>query len=277
MGYGMRPSGDDEFAMLLQQAGDEVLQRVRLTADLVERHITPVFTIDESGSANFVGTGFFTRLDRRYYLVTAAHVLDRCDFGVLLPHLVHRGDVLEHPSIVTGLKPGQTRTKDQNDLGFVRLTASELDGIGEHNFLNLRHTDDGPLADPVIVMIVLGFPARDQKVDSTTIETASTMLMTGPADERGYQLTRCDPRSHILLRYRRENILYNGTTRGSPPRVDGMSGSPVWPVSVSVDASPDSPPAIAGMITERPARYGPSLLATRATLIRHFIERFDED
>jgi len=47
-------------------------------------------------------------------------------------------------------------------------------------------------------------------------------------------------------------------------------------VSLHDDYSLEAPPPFAGMVIERPASYKPSLLATRAPLIRYFIQRFDD-
>jgi hypothetical protein len=66
-------------------------------------------------------------------------------------------------------------------------------------------------------MIALGFAARGQAVDRGTVRTKLSMFMTGPEPEHPYRLATTDPRSHLLGRYRRKEMVYNGQCRGSAP------------------------------------------------------------
>ena len=69
----------NEFAYLGKRFGDaqeDVYRRAQQTTSIVERHVTPVFTYRPDGRLDFEGSGLLARLDGRYYLVTAAHVLD---------------------------------------------------------------------------------------------------------------------------------------------------------------------------------------------------------
>lgn len=268
----------DECESLFAEAQADVRRRVGLASDTVKRHLTPVFTYREARRFDFEGSGIFASLDRRYYLITAAHVLEACEFGVYLPALASAGEPLSGASIVTGRPASGRRDDDRLDIGFVRLSGGEVAQIGAEAFVDLAHTIDGPPDEPVLLTIALGFPARDQRFNQKdgTIHTAITMFMTGAADDTGYRLAKVDSRSHVLLRYRRDGMLYNGQYRGSSPPFKGMSGGGVWPVSLRKDHAIENPPPLAAMIIEEPAGYRPSILATRAPLIRTFLKRFDE-
>jgi hypothetical protein len=160
-------------------------------------------------------------------------------------------------------------------LGFIRLSSSEVARIGSDNFLDLTHTVDGPPAEPVEAMIALGFPARDQAVDRGTVRTKLTMFMTGPESSRAYRVAKTDSRSHLLVRYRRKEMVFNGQYQGSAPSLKGMSGGGIWQVSLSGELQPHESPALAAMIVEQPQTYRTAILATRAPLIRSFIRKFD--
>ena len=155
----------NEFAYLDKRFGDgqeEVYRRAQQTTSVVERHVTPVFTYRPDGRLEFEGSGLLARLDARHYLVTAAHVLDACERACVVRAAEATGQELSGTSIVTGRAAGTTRDDDVFDIGFVRLSGSEVAGIGADNFLDLAYTVDGPPAEPVEVMIALGFAARDQ-------------------------------------------------------------------------------------------------------------------
>lgn len=268
----------NEFAYLDKRFGDaqdEVHRRAQETTSVVERHVTPVFTYRPDGRFDFEGSGLFARLEERHYLITAAHVLDACDEGCVVRAAEATGQELSGTRIVTGRPAGTTRDDDVFDIGFVRLSASDVAGIGADNFLDLTHTVDGPPAEPVEVMIALGFAARDQAVEGGTIRTKLTMFMTGPESAHVYRLAKTDSRSHLLVRYQRNEMVFNGQHHGSAPSLKGMSGGGLWQVSLSGAIQPAQPPALAAMIVEQPQSYRTAILATRAPLIRSFIRRFD--
>jgi hypothetical protein len=174
----------NEFAYLDKRFGHaraEVSWRAQRTTNIVERHVTPVFTYRHDGRFDFEGSGLLARLDARYYLVTAAHVLDACEQGCLVRAAEAAGQELAGTRIVTGRPAGTTRDNDVFDIGFVRLSDLEVAGIGADNFLDLSHIVDGPPAEPAEVMVALGFAAQDQSVEGGTVRTKLTMFMTGPS------------------------------------------------------------------------------------------------
>lgn len=268
----------NEFAYLDKRFGDaqeEVYRRAQETTGVVERHVTAVFTYRPDGRLDFEGSGLFARLDARHYLVTAAHVLDACEQGCVVRAAEATGQELSGTRVVTGRPTGKTRDDDVFDIGFVRLSGSEVAGIGGDNFLDLTHTVDGPPAEPVEAMIALGFAARDQAVEGRMVRTKLTMFMTGAESAHAYRLARTNPRSHLLVSYRRKEIVFNGQHHGSAPSLKGMSGGGLWQVSLSGENQPAQPPALAAIIIEQPQSYRTAILATRAPLIRSFIRRFD--
>jgi hypothetical protein len=224
----------NEFAYVDKHFSDsqaEVHRRAQQTTSTVERHVTPVFTYRSDGRMDFEGSGLYARLDARHYLVTAAHVLDACELGCMVRAAGATGQDLSGTRIVTGRQPGKSRDDDVFDIGFIRLCGSEVAAVGSDNFLDLTHTVDGPPAEPVEAMIALGFAVCDQAVDSGTVRTKLTMFMTGPESAHAYRLAKTDSRSHLLVRYRRKEMVFNGQHHGSAPSLTGMSGGGIWQVS----------------------------------------------
>lgn len=113
----------NELAYLDKRFGDaqgEVYRRAQQTTNVVERHVTPVFTYRPDGHFDFEGSGLLARLDARYYLVTAAHVLDACEQGCVVRAAKATAQELAGTRIVTGRLAGTTRDDDVFDIGFVR-------------------------------------------------------------------------------------------------------------------------------------------------------------
>lgn len=255
-----------------------LLRKIRLTTNFLERHVIPIFRLDENNNPDLFGSGVISRLDDRFYLITAAHVLDYCDKGVFLLIEGLHGKPLEGASIVTGKKHGTTRSDDKVDIGFIRLTEREINCIGADNFLDLDNISGPPMEINTTIFLVLGYPARDQIRNQLehTIEAPLTMFMTSHAVESSYKLTNTNHNSHILLRYSRKTIATKNSI-GSPPDYRGMSGGGVWPLSIFYEPLKEYPPLFAGIIIEQPRKYKSSLLVTRSNLIRAFIKRFDDN
>jgi hypothetical protein len=104
-------------------------------------------------------------------------------------------------------------------------------------------------------MIALGFAARDQAVDRGTVRTNLTMFMTGPGSAHAYCVAKTDSRSHLLVSYRRKEMVFKGHYQGSAPSLKGMSGGGIWQVSLRGDMQLRESLALVAMIIEQPQTY----------------------
>jgi hypothetical protein len=102
-----------------------------------------------------------------------------------------------------------------------------------------------------------------------------TSLMTGVADETAYRRAGIDERSHLLLRLDRR-VIATKSAVGAPPDMTGISGGGVWPVRIDAGRPEDQTPFFAGIVIERPRHFRASLAVTRGTLIKYFVNRFDD-
>lgn len=270
----------NECAYLEKRFGDaqvEVHRRAQQTTEIIERYATPVFTVRPDSRLDFEGSGLLVHLEGRHYLVTAAHVLDACELGCIIRGAEGAGQDLSGPRIVTARPVGKTRDDDVFDIGFVRLTSSETAEIGAGCFLDLDRRVDGVTAESLETVVAVGFAASDQAVCRNEVRTKLTMFLTGSESHHAYRLAKADPRSHLLVRYRRKQIVFNGQYHGSAPSLKGLSGGGLWQVSLTGEINPSEPPALAAIIIEQPQTYRTAILATRAPLVRRFIRKFDNE
>jgi len=265
----------DEYEDSLPDKG-YLLRLLRRATEFLERHVIPVFRIDERENPDIVGTGILAMLNNKHYLITAAHVLDVCDTGVFLLQSGYEGKPLSNNAIVSSKKFGESRLDDQVDIGFVRLTEDEMLKLGKDNFLDLNHVSGPSMKIGETLFIALGYPIRDQVRDHKNhmIETPITMFTTGPAKAEAYKFIGVDEKSHIVLKYNRRHIKTRKSV-GSPPDFRGMSGGGVWPISVLHEPEKENPPLFAGIVIERPDKYSSCLLVTRGIVIRYFVNKFD--
>jgi len=71
-------------------------------------------------------------------------------------------------------------------------------------------------------------------------------------------------------------MIYSRKRKGTTTSFKGMSGGGVWPVRLLDKPETLTAPPLAGIIIEQPAGFGPSILATRAGVVRAFIRKFDK-
>ncbi len=252
-----------------------ILRTLRAAADRLERHVVPIFHGSDEGTLQPAGSGVLVRLGSRAYLVSAAHVLDHCEFGVFVPKTTHLVEPLENTPILTGLRAGASRDDDRVDVGFVRLTTAEKEDFNER-LLDLDVVSGPPMPIATTFFVALGFALKSHTANRSTktIQSQITCFMTGLAEESVYERAHVDPRSHILLRFDQRSVATK-SGRGSLPDMKGISGGGVWPVRVDLSDSVAQIPLFGGIVIERPSLHRSSLAVTRGTLIRHFIERFD--
>lgn len=268
-------SWEELHDQLLQQM-KEIHSVARTAADEKEQCVTPVFRYDESGRPDLEGSGVLGHIDDQFYLVTAAHVLRVCEYGLGLPMASNEVKPLEYDGMMVGhrAKPG-TRT-DRVDVGFVRLNPQEVSDLGPHRFVDLTNNHAPPMKYETTLFICIGYPARDFRDDPATNSCTGEVMVfyTGGAEWRGYELARVDYDTHFLIRYRRQDIATHDSI-GAPPDFRGMSGGGVWPFDILKKPGPDNPPCFAGIVIERPPRFARSFLVTRSSLIEAVIRCFD--
>lgn len=250
-----------------------ILRRTRESIDRLETHVTPVFHLDDDDDSRLqpAGSGVFARLGDRAYLISAAHVLDHCEYGVFVPTRSGPIEPLDNRTTVTGRPQGTSREDDRFDIGFVRLTASEADDIGWERMVDLDVVGGEPMPIDTTLFVVLGYPLRDHHNAVGVMGGALTSFTTGLADAVAHQRAGLDERSHVLLRFDRRAIATK-KSHGAPPDMTGLSGGGVWPVRVDVEDAVARVPFFAGILIEKAAR---SLVVTRAPLIQYFVRRFD--
>lgn len=250
-----------------------VLQQARAATDTLARSVVPIFRTLPSGDPDHEGTGLLVTLNGKYYLASAAHVFDACLHGIELLEPGLDGASLSDEVHATRPPAGKSRSEDRLDLGVLPLTETEATAIGRSRFLSLELATADPPPEATVLVLALGYPSRDQVHEPATpaTHTALAMLMLGEAEDRAYNAVGVKRETHLLLGFRKQVMLTNGR-RGSPTHPRGMSGGGVWSLPLAQDGEPVSGPRLLAVLTERPPEFGPSLLATRVSVLRFFIE-----
>jgi hypothetical protein len=255
----------------------DILARARRSAARATRHTVAIFALDGESRPEAIGSGVLVRCGETMWLLTAAHVLDQCDTGTYVPELCLDGTPLSGGRLVTVGPPD--RRYDKVDVGLIRLSDDEAERAGKDAFLDLDPSLEWADDQEFTTCLAIGFPVRDQswRPETQELHAAETIFSTGFESEDRYALAGADPETHILISLKRQNILHNFVTRGSPPSLQGISGGGVWPISVKHDDGDDVPLFLAGIVLEQPQRYQGGLLCVRSEVVLALLRRVLQD
>ena len=257
-----------EFSQQFAAGGELFLEKARSLSNDADLATVPIFRWRDE-EVEFEGSGLLLYHAGLHVLVTAAHVFDRCEGGMLVEKLALSEKSLSGAAFGTRIPSGGTRDDDRLDTAVVILTAEEIEFFGTTRFLGLENAVESTPEDEYFISVVLGYAAGDQRVSHSAIEVKTTMFVTGLAEERGYKLAKVDPNTHVLLRYRRDLSLWNGAHTGMVPSLKGVSGCGAFYLPLHAERIGLQ---MLGIVVEQPQSFGPSLLVTRATFIRRMIE-----
>ena len=218
------------------------------------------------------------QLEDKAFLLSAAHVFDQCMDGVFVPMASEVIAPLENAPRVTGIPEGGTRDDDWIDVGFIRLTESEVLRIGAPNMMDLSEVNRAPVdVDHILFFLALGFPLKHHEINDSenTVQSKITSYTTHLADKRACEMANNEPRSNFLLRLDHRSISTN-KSHGSPPSMNGMSGGGVWPVFFDPETGDIDVPFFGGLIIERPKGFASSISVTHGRLVNYFVNKFDD-
>lgn len=251
----------------LGEAAARRAEEQRQLAERLQESVVPLFTDDERGRPDRIGSCVLVRLDSDHYAFTAAHVLrDVGSSWLSAPATGRGGALLPLPPSTAWLSPSG-RGNDL-DVGVLALPASGLGAFERRVFLAGPEIDqDGQPDDAGFssFYFVLGYSASRTQVkishESCHIDQKSFHCTTSPVDAVEY-LTEGVPQSdHLLLDFDHKDIVV-AKKRVTPPRLQGVSGGGVFYISRDTRQGP----LVA--IATRNIRNSRLIVGTR---IKHFL------
>jgi hypothetical protein len=243
-------------------------KRSALVAELVGKHVLPVFRVDDQESPTFEGSCVAIKARDAHFIVSAAHALDATSKGGV--HLLLNGrerNPLENPTWATVTSRPESRSDDLVDLGYVRLNDFEIDAIGPTNFLEV--VEGAPLPKPHWASrhIAFGFPANRQSRDDVEMQYNLTQsYYTSPEIQIGkYAGAKLSHGDHFAVQFDQRQIA-SARGRGGRPNFIGMSGGGIWVIDPYTDYSLRNYPQFVGFLLGTAPRNGKVLFGSRANM-----------
>lgn len=216
---------------------DTHLQQI---ADQLTHYVIPLY-IDVKGVPTHVGSGFFVRVSKHTFLVTAAHVIDQKAHGSIYfyaePNLARHldGNVRTTPTF------GQDRARDKVDIAVVQLTSiapPPYPGVGKMA-VDLHELRPRALPRAGKRYMVLGFPTTKNEASRVRREIAAE-AWSWSSDSLGadaYAKREVTESLHLLVHFDLRTGRAGDGSRVRFPKPKGMSGSPIF--QIDDDASPE--------------------------------------
>jgi len=247
-------------------------------ANVLLRHVVPLFNIPPGKRPACVGTGFFVSVGATSYLVSAAHVFDYITKPGSLHYYVN-ANILRNVSgrlLSSKIPPGGVRKDDRFDVGVIRLVGPRLPPYREIEKVSLSLSalrSFGPLRGQK-QYLAIGFPEsrsrpnpRDRELNSKASAFSAMSAELGMYSRLGVS-----PKSHIVLSVDVERMVAPNGSVQAIPDPHGMSGSPLF--LLYDDAGPNDPQVtpVTGVIIEH-HRKTKAIVATDISYVIDLIRR----
>jgi hypothetical protein len=195
--------------------------------DHIMKTAIPIYLKDK-GKPKVIGTGILLTADKRFFLVTAAHILDKRPIGIV------GSPIPEKPRLFVTMKADgvskKERLNDKLDFGWLELSEESAFEITAHK--RAIHFRECNLNDSFGASWVTAAGYRGkQKNYEDAFSLKCTCLTSNEVDLTQYEEHGFNPRDHILFKADGRLIRSDGVVIQSTRKYfKGMSGGPIWDV-----------------------------------------------
>ena len=181
----------------------------------------------------FLGSGSVIRMEGKFYLFTAGHVLDRATdarplFFSIGDRLVPISGTASNSRTIFPIR----RSDDQIDLAVVELPDAHNDLLAKTSCLKISNLDVHALAVSEIGFLFMGYPISKnrQTVDKLTreIEPFLYVARCWEADSVAYQKLNLTKSQNLVLNFNNKRVYSREGEIRAAPALNGLSGAPIW-------------------------------------------------
>ena len=174
------------------------------------------------------GTGTLFRADDFYFLVTAAHVLQKVEEDGALLRLLDGKAGDDRVRSVAIPKLEAYLGGEPADVAVLPLSADAVAGLPNRTFLRLDEVT--PLAARPGGCWVMGYPAETVQREGEAM-VYNPFLLAAPFIDPLSSMGNFDPAVNFLLDAKRDELWWpHGAPAEMPDRLEGISGCPIWQI-----------------------------------------------
>ncbi len=196
--------------------------------------ICPLWEVTDRDRPQLAGTGTLLDFGKARFLVTAAHVIDHDKKSVIQPYFFDGSKLTELPPgfVHTPMPASGSREDDLIDVSFLRLDEATADRLARtFYFLPFLCIDQSDKTAPSRHYMFTGYPKsrshlfspRDHKMKARAHAFTGRTL-----SPRAVQAIGFDSETHIVVDFKRHEMVDESGKIVTAPDPDGISGGSVW-------------------------------------------------
>jgi len=182
--------------------------------------ICPIFVRYDNGKLDQIGSGVLLRFKDKLFLITAAHVSDWSEKGVLCIPTNSGFNAIAGYFASVLVPKGLTRSQDKIDMAYFRLDHSLVDIL--NNRLKPLQRNDCWLSDnvqPDDIYTFSGYPVSKSKTKGDKYLSEIFSFSGAAAISRKYKNLKYDQETNIIVNFRRKkSVTPEGEVSGTSPK-----------------------------------------------------------
>ncbi len=176
------------------------------------------------------GSGVFIKISNNYFLITAAHVIDKKENDIYVG--IENKEVLKLGGELTMNRAPYSRDEDRIDLAIMKLCDESITRLSpKYSFLDISEIGINHEFRELPLYQSVGFPASQSKYNRYKNELKSKPFIytTMPASQELYDELDCESFSNIIVHYDKKKVRdYKSNKLVTGPDPFGISGSGLW-------------------------------------------------
>ncbi|WP_343614100.1 hypothetical protein [Flavobacterium sp.] len=221
------------------------------------------------------GTGIFIQIQEHYFLISAAHVMDK--HGEFFIFLSREKEIIK-PGGDTYINRTENREKDELDIAVLRLDDDCLPHIKRsYSFLQAEDLAINHIFQSWEYYTFLGYPASRAKIKyKTDIFDITTLFhFTAPIEVEYYAEFGRNPFVNVVVSYNKKQV-YDGRKGifGTGPDLYGISGCGLWFTDPSDLKGGIIKPKLTAIMTDWCIKNKNIVIGTRIDVVTGMIKKF---
>lgn len=194
--------------------------------------VRTIFGANSKGEPEFLGCGIILRHNADYFLITAAHVIDRLDSMPLFidgeNHLVQlSGELLATPMPSSG-----RRCDDKLDIAVIRLENNTVTQLEDVKTIGINSLETNSSHNQNNGYVAIGYPISKQQKsmchDKKEISPFLYGIFGHEAPMDAYDRVGVDRKSHLVISLKTKRVYGSLGEVRTAPALNGMSGTGIW-------------------------------------------------
>jgi len=233
-------------------------------------------TEEKNGKAKAHASGIFINVDDSYFLITAAHVVEKHKDEIFVP--LRNFDALQLGGTLTTNVAFQ-KEKDKIDIAIIKLSEDAFNLVnGYYSFLSQNELGISHEVKKLPSYLSFGYVCSGSKVKYGTDKFIAKPFnyVTVPADEKIYKELSCQLFENIIIHYDKKKV-FNYRTKETKVGPDpfGISGSGLWYIPPNQIVKPGDKVSkqLVGIMIEWPIQNRKYWISTRIDILTEIIRQ----